>query len=48
MLQYLPPSIYDTSSGWSIDYYLNYGEADYYSPSQFTSTITECLARNES
>jgi len=41
LLQYLPSSIYDTSSGWSIDYDLNYGEGGLlHSPSQFTSTIT--------
>ena len=38
--QYLPLSTYDTSSGWSINYELNYGEGGLlHSPSPFTNTF---------
>jgi hypothetical protein len=38
--QYLPVSIYDTSTGWSINYGLSFGEGGLLaSPAQFTDTL---------
>src|ERR1039457_14204 len=39
-LQYMPFSIYDTNSGWSINYDLTYGEGGlFHSPTAFTNTF---------
>jgi hypothetical protein len=38
--KYLPASVYDTDTGWSINYELDYGQGGlFYSPSIFTNTF---------